>query len=129
MSANVPTVLAELQRLANLANVAGMARSGIVGKKLLGLTTVQLRTQAKGIGRNHQRAEALWSAGIFEACILAEFKKGVNWALRQTGKRNPLLNGEAIRAAKRIQKLDLLSGFIERKSESCVGFQSVNFCQ
>ena len=33
-------------------------------------------------------------------------KKAVNWALRQIGKRNLELNQEAIRTAKRIQKLD-----------------------
>jgi len=33
-------------------------------------------------------------------------KKGVNWALRQIGKRNPMLNREAIRAAKRIREKD-----------------------
>jgi 3-methyladenine DNA glycosylase AlkD len=33
-------------------------------------------------------------------------KKGVNWALRQIGKRNPILNREAILMAKRIQEKD-----------------------
>jgi 3-methyladenine DNA glycosylase AlkD len=33
-------------------------------------------------------------------------KKAVNWALRQIGKRNVALNVEAIRAARKIQKLD-----------------------
>ena len=201
MPANVAIVLADLQHLANPVNVAGMARFGIVGKKLLGITTVQLRTIAKRIGCNHELAEELWSSGIFEARILAAFiadpkrltrrqanawakdfecwadcdglcihlfrktpfahelavvwskrreefvkragftmmatlavhdkaasnevfrsylkrveeeatderhkvKKGVNWALRQIGKRNRILNREAIRTAKRIQKLD-----------------------
>jgi 3-methyladenine DNA glycosylase AlkD len=201
MSANVANVLAELQSLANPANVAGMARFGIAGKKLLGITTVQLRTIAKRIGRDHKLAEALWASGVFEARILAAFianpkrltrrqanawakdfecwadcdglcihlfrktlfahdvavawsyrreelvkragftmmatlavhdkaasnevfrsylrrveeeatderhnvKKGVNWALRQIGKRNLILNREAIRTAKRIQELD-----------------------
>lgn len=201
MSANIANVLAELQRLADPANVAGMVRFGIVGKKLLGITTVQLRTIAKRIGRDHELAEELWSSGIFEARILVAFiadpkrltrrqanawakdfecwadcdglclhlfrktpfahelavawssrreelvkragftmmatlavhdkadgnevfrsylkrvaeeatderhnvKKGVNWALRQIGKRNLILNREAIRSAKRIQKLD-----------------------
>ncbi len=201
MSANVTNVLAELQGLANPANVAGMARFGIVGKRLLGITTVELRAVAKRIGRDHELAEALWGSGIFEARILAAFvaeparvtrrqanswakdfecwadcdglclhlfrkapfahelavawssrreelvkragftmmatlavhdkaasnevfrsylkrveeettderhnvKKGVNWALRQIGKRNLILNREAIHTAKRIQKLD-----------------------
>ena len=33
-------------------------------------------------------------------------KKAVNWALRQIGKRNQVLNAEAIEAAKEIQNLD-----------------------
>ena len=73
MSANVANVLAELQRLANPANVAGMARFGIVGKKLLGISVVQLRAIAKRIGRDHELAEELWASGIFEARILAAF--------------------------------------------------------
>ena len=201
MPATASTVLSELKRLANPINVAGMARFGIVSKKLLGITSVQLRTIAKRIGRNHELAEELWSLRIFEARILAAFiadpkrltcrqasawakdfecwadcdglcihlfrktsfahelavnwsrrreelvkragftmmatlavhdkaasnevfrsylrrveeeaaderhnvKKGVNWALRQIGKRNPILNREAIRMAKRIREED-----------------------
>jgi len=33
-------------------------------------------------------------------------KKAVNWALRNIGKRNPVLNKEAIRTAREIQRLD-----------------------
>ncbi|MFA6385087.1 MAG: DNA alkylation repair protein [Candidatus Omnitrophota bacterium] len=33
-------------------------------------------------------------------------KKGINWALRQIGKRNPRLNRSAVMAAKRIARLD-----------------------
>lgn len=33
-------------------------------------------------------------------------KKAVNWALRQIGKRNAILNGAAIRTCERIQKID-----------------------
>ncbi len=36
-------------------------------------------------------------------------KKAVNWALRQVGKRNPRLNKEALKLAKRISKLDSAS--------------------
>ncbi|MCC6823087.1 MAG: DNA alkylation repair protein [Verrucomicrobia subdivision 3 bacterium] len=201
MSAHATNVLAELHRLANPTNVAGMARFGIVGKKLLGISVVQLRAIAKRIGRDHELAEALWASGIFEARILAAFiadpkcltrrqakawakdfecwadcdglclhlfrktpfahelavawshrreelvkragftrmatlavhdkaasnevfrnylgrvqaeatderhnvKKGANWALRQIGKRNQILNREAVRIAKHIQKKD-----------------------
>ena len=201
MSVKSANVLAELRRLANPTNVAGMARFGIVGQNLLGISVVQLRAIAKRTGRNHALAEELWASGIFEARILAAFvaeparvtrrqanawakdfecwadcdglcihlfrktpfahdlavawsgrreelvkragftmmatlavhdkaasnevfrsylgrvqeeatderhnvKKGVNWALRQIGKRNPILNREAIRTAKRIREKD-----------------------
>lgn len=201
MSAHAANVLAELHRLANATNVAGMARFGIVGKKLLGISVVQLRAIAKRTGRDHELAEALWASGVFEARLLAGFvaeparvtrrqanawardfecwadcdglcihffrktpfahdlavawssrreelvkragftmmatlavhdkaasnevfrsyldrvhkeatderhtvKKGVNWALRQIGKRNLILNRAAIRTAKRIRKMD-----------------------
>ena len=201
MSASIANVLAELHRLANPTNVAGMARFGIVGKKLLGISVVQLRAIAKRTGRNHALAGELWTSGIFEARILAglvgepagvtqqqanswakdfecwadcdglcihlfrktpfahelaiawshhrqelvkragftmmatlavhdktasnevfrsylnrvheeatderhNVKKGVNWALRQIGKRNLILNREAIRTARRVRKMD-----------------------
>ena len=201
MSTANANVLAELHRLANPTNVAGMARFGIVGQKLLGISVVQLRAIAKRTGRNQALAEELWASGIFEARILTgcvaepaqltrrqvnswakdfecwadcdglcihlfrktpfahelsvawsgrreelvkragftmmatlavhdkaasnevfrsylgrvqaeatderhNVKKGVNWALRQIGKRNPILNREAIRTAKRIREKD-----------------------
>jgi 3-methyladenine DNA glycosylase AlkD len=201
MPAESAKVLVELRRLANPRNVAGMARFGIVGKNLLGISAVQLRAIAKQTGRNHVLANELWASGIFEARILAAFvaepakltrrqanawakdfecwadcdglcihlfrktpfahelavawsgrqeemvkragftmmatlavhdkaagnavfraylsrvqeaatderhnvKKGVNWALRQIGKRNPILNREAIRTAKVIRAKD-----------------------
>ena len=201
MTVNSAHVLAELRRLANPTNVAGMARFGIVGQKLLGISVVQLRAIAKRIGRDHALAEQLWASGVFEARILAAFvaepaqvtrrqanawakdfecwadcdgvcihlfrktpfahelavawsrrreelvkragftmmatlavhdkaasnevfrsylvrvqeeatderhnvKKGVNWALRQIGKRNPMLNREAIHTAKVIRAKD-----------------------
>ena len=201
MAAKSASVLAELRRLANPANVVGMARFGIFGQNLLGISVVQLRAIAKRTGRDHALAEKLWASGIFEARILAAFvaeparltrrqanawakdfqcwadcdglcihlfrktpfahdlavawsgrqeelvkragftmmatlavhdkaagnevfrgylgrvreaatderhnvKKGVNWALRQIGKRNPILNREAIRMSKRIRERD-----------------------
>ena len=199
MAPNIDSILAELNGLAAPGNVAGMARFGIAGKRLLGISAGQLRALAKRIGRNHAVAEDLWASGIFEARILAAFvaeparvtrrqanswakgfecwadcdglcihlfrktpfahelalawsrrreelvkragfammatlavhdkkagdevfcgylarveaeskderhnvKKGVNWALRQIGKRNRQLNREAIRVAKKIQR-------------------------
>jgi len=201
MPTNAANLLARLERLTNPANVAGMARFGIVGQKLLGISVSQLRAIAKQTGRDHELALELWASGVFEARLLAglvaeparvtrrqalrwakEFecwadcdglcihlfrktpfahelaagwsqrreelvkragftlmatlavhdrtagdevfrgylgrveaeaaderhnvKKGVNWALRQIGKRNPTLNQAAIEAAKRIREKD-----------------------
>jgi 3-methyladenine DNA glycosylase AlkD len=39
-----------------------------------------------------------------------DVKKGVNWALRQIGKRNLALNKKAIATAKKIQKMDSKAG-------------------
>lgn len=42
-----------------------------------------------------------------ESCDRRDFvRKAVNWALRQIGKRNPVLNQEAIAAAERIAEMD-----------------------
>jgi 3-methyladenine DNA glycosylase AlkD len=50
MSVKSANVVAELRRLADPANVAGMARFGIVGQNLLGISVVQLRVIAKRTG-------------------------------------------------------------------------------
>lgn len=71
MPSKTASVLAELHRLADPKNVAGMARFGIVGKNLLGISMIQLRALAKQAGRDQVLAEALWSSGLFEARILA----------------------------------------------------------
>lgn len=73
MSATAASILAQLQHLANPRNVAGMARFGIVGKHLLGIPVVQLRTIARQAGRDQALAEGLWGSGVFEARILAAF--------------------------------------------------------
>jgi 3-methyladenine DNA glycosylase AlkD len=197
----VKEIVAELESLANPANVAGMARYGINPKNTLGVPVPALRAMAKRIGRDHALAGELWASGIHEARSLAgliddpalatagqlerwvkefdswdicdgvcsnlfdktpfawekavgwsarseEFvkragfvlmaalavhdkqarderfrkflpliereagdernfvKKAVNWALRQIGKRNRALNGDAVAAAKRIRRID-----------------------
>jgi len=73
MVPNIDRILAELHSLANPENVAGMARFGIVGNKLLGISVAQLRALARRVGQNHVVAQELWSSGIFEARILAAF--------------------------------------------------------
>ena len=69
--ASLDDVLAELRAKANPANVAGMARFGIVGAQRLGISMPELRRIAKTAGRDHQLALALWRTGIPEARIVA----------------------------------------------------------
>ena len=201
MNTTAGQLLTRLHRLANPANVAGMARFGITGRQILGISVAELRAMAREAGRNQELAEALFQSGIFEARLLAALvgepkrltarratawikavecwadcdglcihlfrktpfahelagqwsrrreelvkragftlmatlavhdkaardevfqgylvrveaesaderhnvKKGVNWALRQIGKRNPALNRAAIQTAQRIAQQD-----------------------
>ena len=66
-------VLRQLRRLANPANVAGMARFGINPTHTLGVPIPVLRRLAREIGRDHDLAQALWASGVHEARILAGF--------------------------------------------------------
>ncbi len=67
----VRPVLAQLKRLRNPANVAGMARFGINPKNTLGISIPTLRKMAKEIGTDHDLALDLWRSGLHEARILA----------------------------------------------------------
>ncbi len=71
MATDGSNILAELKRLADPANVAGMARFGITGRQVLGVSTQPLRALAKRLGCNHELAAELWSSGVFEARLLA----------------------------------------------------------
>lgn len=64
-----------LERLASRINpqaVEGMARFGIVAKKVYGGWSIpNLRKLAREIGREHLLADELWSSEVFEARMLA----------------------------------------------------------
>jgi 3-methyladenine DNA glycosylase AlkD len=64
-------VLDRLRELADPARVEGMARYGIGGADVLGVTVAELRTLARELGRSHELAAALWATGVHEARILA----------------------------------------------------------
>jgi 3-methyladenine DNA glycosylase AlkD len=64
-------ILAQLERLGNPKNVAGMARFGINPHQTLGVSIPNLRKMAKQIGSDHALALELWASGIHEARILA----------------------------------------------------------
>ncbi len=69
----VQEVVTTLESLSNPENVAGMARFGIQGKRVLGISIPTLRKLAKEIGKNHTLAQELWDTGIHEARILAGY--------------------------------------------------------
>lgn len=64
-------VLKKLKSLSNPTAVEGMARFGINPNNTYGVSIPNLRTIAKGFGKNHLLAQELWSSGIHEARILA----------------------------------------------------------
>lgn len=64
-------VLARLRALAVPGRLPGMARYGIGTEHALGVTVAELRTLARGTGRDRPLAAALWASGVHEARILA----------------------------------------------------------
>jgi len=61
----------ELQRLGEKRNVEGMARYGIIAKKVSGVSKPKLDELARKIPRNYALALQLWETGIYDARILA----------------------------------------------------------
>ena len=72
-SEQLHTTLAWLEQKGTKANRDGMARYGIVAKKVYGVSVSNIRLLAKQLGRDHDLAEALWQTGWYEARMLAAF--------------------------------------------------------
>jgi len=66
-------ILKKLESLGDPRAVEGMAKFGITGKKVYGVSIPNLRKIAKEIGKDHQLAEKLWNSEIHEARLLASF--------------------------------------------------------
>ena len=64
-------ILQHLKSYYKPENVEGMARFGIVSKKVYGVPTPALRKLAREIGKDHQLALRLWTTGILDARALA----------------------------------------------------------
>ena len=64
-------VVAYLEALGTEENRAGMARFGINTTRALGVGNTVLRSLARQIKRNHERALALWASNVREARLLA----------------------------------------------------------
>ena len=67
----IDEILTRLEQLGTEENVAGMARYGIVTKKVYGVSAPNVKQLAKEIGRDHELAEKLWQSGALEARGLA----------------------------------------------------------
>ncbi len=70
---DVAAVLATLERLGTPREREGMARYGIVARQLFGVSVGAVQKLAKGLGRSHALALALWDSGWYEARLLAAF--------------------------------------------------------
>src|SRR5574338_65891 len=70
-AAKVDYAIAWLQRRGTKANREGMARYGIVAKKVIGVSMGQMRSLAKEFGRDHALSRALWKTGFHDARMLA----------------------------------------------------------
>lgn len=68
---NVDDIITRLQGMANEENRAGMARFGIRAEHAFGVGLGELRPIARCLGRDHERALALWKTGWREARLLA----------------------------------------------------------
>jgi 3-methyladenine DNA glycosylase AlkD len=71
--ATVDEILAHLASLDSEENRVGMARFGIRADRAFGVPNAVLHPLAKAIGRDHERAQALWASGWREARLLASF--------------------------------------------------------
>jgi 3-methyladenine DNA glycosylase AlkD len=71
MNEQLEQVLTQLDQFASPENAAGMARFGIRGARVLGVSVKDLRTLARPYKKDHALALALWATGIHEARILA----------------------------------------------------------
>lgn len=67
------SIISSLKAKGSRRNVEGMARYGIVSRKVFGVSAPVLHGMAKEIGKCHELAAALWRTGIMEARILAAF--------------------------------------------------------
>jgi len=72
-AAELKEVLATLERLGTARGREEMARYGIVARKAFGVSVGAVQKVAKGLGRSHALAQALWDSGWYEARLLAAF--------------------------------------------------------
>jgi 3-methyladenine DNA glycosylase AlkD len=67
------SVVATLKRLGSKSARDGMARYGIPSDNAFGMSMATMQRVAKGVGRHHELALALWETGWYEARIVAAY--------------------------------------------------------
>ena len=72
-TSQVAEILARLEKKGSKRNREGMARYGIVAKKVFGVSVADVRRLGKEVGPDHSLAQALWKTGWYEARLLAAF--------------------------------------------------------
>jgi 3-methyladenine DNA glycosylase AlkD len=76
-------IIKKLKSLGSSKNVAGMARFGIVTKKIYGVAHPDIDRLARVIGKNHALAQKLWVSGIHDARILAGLIDSPEWVTQK----------------------------------------------
>jgi len=71
--ATVQSVLAELERMSSARDRDNLARFGITAGKAFGVSMAKIHVLARGLGRDHALAAALWKTGWYEARLLTSF--------------------------------------------------------
>ena len=69
----VEAALAALERLGTAKDRENLTRFGIAAPKAFGVSMANIQRVAKGIGRSHEIAGALWTTGWYEARLLTSF--------------------------------------------------------
>lgn len=70
-ASDVSYALGWLEKRGTKKNRDGMARYGIVAKKVYGVSMGTMQSLAKELGRDHALSQALWRTGWYEARMLA----------------------------------------------------------
>ena len=73
LAKDLASALASLERAGSRATRDGHARFGIVAPKAFGVPMGAIQRIAKGLGRDHDLAAALWETGWYEARLLCAY--------------------------------------------------------
>ena len=72
-SARVNAVIASLKKASTKKTLDSLPRYGITTSKAMGVSVGNIQVIAKGIGKDHDLAQALWTTGWYEARLLTAF--------------------------------------------------------